>query len=153
MSEKKYPRIRVAAIILAGDTILMAIHEKEGSRYYVLPGGGVDYGESMQEAVVREVKEETNLDVRAGDMILVHDSIPPDLHRHIVNVYFLAEVIGGELRVGEHDKRLRDLEYLPVTELSKIEMYPAIGEEILLGIRNGFVDCPRYVGNLWVEEE
>jgi ADP-ribose pyrophosphatase YjhB (NUDIX family) len=107
----------------------------------------------MQEAIVREVKEETNLDVRAGDMVLVHDSIPPDFHRHIVNVYFMSEVVGGDLRVGQHDKRLRDLEYLPLTELPKVEMYPAIGEELLMGIRNGFADCPRYLGNLWVEEE
>jgi len=149
MKNKNRPRVRVAAIIRKDDRLLVAVHEKAGHRYYVLPGGGVEFGESLEEAVARELKEEAGLDVRVGELVLANDSIPPDGHRHIINLYFLAEVTGGVLRVGVGDKRLRHVEYVTLEELAGATLYPDVREELLKGIREGFAAGPRYLGNLW----
>src|SRR5689334_8740237 len=53
--------IRVCGAILRGDSILMVFHQHDGQSYWTLPGGGVESGESPQEAVVRECEEETGL--------------------------------------------------------------------------------------------
>lgn len=150
---KEHPRIRAAAIILQDDSVLLARHEKDDKSYWVLPGGGVDFGESVGEALKREIREEANLDIRLGEFVMLNDSIPPDHHRHILNLYFLAEIAGGKLRVGQNDKRLRGMEFVPVDDLPGISLYPDIRQALYNGIRNGFPATGLYLGNLWKDLE
>jgi ADP-ribose pyrophosphatase YjhB (NUDIX family) len=56
-------RTAVRAIVIEGDKILVMHRNKEGSQYFTLVGGRVNDGESLEAAIVREVKEETGLDV------------------------------------------------------------------------------------------
>ncbi|HOJ32008.1 MAG TPA: NUDIX hydrolase [Candidatus Hydrogenedentes bacterium] len=141
-------RIRVAPIILQDDNILLVRHVKQGKTYWLLPGGGVEYGESVAEALAREVKEETNLDIQVGDLVFVNDSIPPDRHRHVLNLYFLAFVVGGTLRIGD-DSNLAELRFMPLAELPHLEFYPDIRTELLKAIQMGFPNRACYLGNLW----
>lgn len=142
------PRIRAAAIIVQDDSILLVRHEKDGRRYWLLPGGGVDFGESLAEALIREVREETGLAITAGALVMLNDSIPPDRHRHVLNVYFTAEVTGGELKPGR-DGRLEDVSFVLLTELPALTFYPDVRESLLRGLREGFGNTPAYLGNLW----
>jgi 8-oxo-dGTP diphosphatase len=146
---KDRPRIRAAAIILKDDQILLARHEKDGQSYWVLPGGGVNFGETVAEALERELREEANLDIRLGELVMLNDSIPPDCHRHILNLYFLADITGGELRAGQNDKRLRGMEFVSVEDIPNISLYPDVRQLLYNGIRNGFPTTGLYLGNLW----
>jgi ADP-ribose pyrophosphatase YjhB (NUDIX family) len=146
---KERPRVRAAAIILKDDQILLARHEKDGRSYWVLPGGGVDFGETVAEALTREMREEANLEIRLGELIMLNDSIPPDRHRHILNLYFLAEITGGKLRVGQNDKRLRGMQFTDVDDIPNIPLYPDVRRQLYNGIRNGFATTGLYLGNLW----
>ena len=56
------PRIRVSALLLWRDRILLCRHEKPGKEYWLLPGGGVNSGESLVDALRRELSEEVGLD-------------------------------------------------------------------------------------------
>ncbi len=146
--EKKRPRVRVAAIIVRDGRMLLACHERDGRRYWLPPGGGVDFGETVGEALVRELREEANLDIRVGDLVLVNDSVPPDRHRHVLNLFFTAEVVGGELRVG-NDPRLVGMVWVALEQLPELTFYPDVRESILRGVREGFGAGAQYLGNLW----
>lgn len=61
---------------------------KQGSEYYTLVGGYVNEGESIEQALVREVKEETGLDVTAGRLVFTEKHLPPRNDQYI----FLCEV-------------------------------------------------------------
>jgi len=146
--ERRVPLIRVAPIVVRDGAILLVRHVKGGRTYWLLPGGGVEYGESVGDALVREVKEETNLDVALGDLVMVNDSIPPDGHRHVVNLYFMAEVVGGELAMGDDDN-LAELRFVPLDDLPGLEFYPDIRDELIPAIHAGFPKRAVYLGNLW----
>lgn len=142
------PRIRVAAIVLRGDALLLARHQKEEKTYWVLPGGGVEYGESLADALVREVKEETSLEVRVGRLVMANDSIPPDCHRHIVNLYFTAELVGGVLALGS-DTRLVEVRFMPLAEVPDLVFVPDTRDALLGAVEHAFAEAPGYLGNVW----
>jgi len=146
--KKKRARVRAAAIIRKNDDVLLVRHTKDGMTYWLLPGGGVKFGETVEEALRREVKEETGLEVSVKELVLAHDSIPPDIHRHIINLYFTADLKGGELVCGS-DPRLSEARFVPITELKELSFVPDVREQIA-----GILNCERgkiYLGNIWRE--
>ncbi|MCL4218681.1 MAG: NUDIX hydrolase [Candidatus Hydrogenedentes bacterium] len=138
----------MSAIVADEGKLLLVKHQKEGETYWLLPGGGVDFGESLEEALVREVKEETNLDIEVGAPVLVSDTLPPDLERHVVNIVFTAERTGGNLRTGE-DPRLADAVFVEAALLPGLILYPDMRQELMNGLRTGFPDRAQYLGKVW----
>ena len=78
-------RIRVAGVYTRGDEILLVNHVKDGRSYWLLPGGGLEFGESFAQGLERELTEECGIKTATGALILVAESLPPDRHRHVVN--------------------------------------------------------------------
>jgi ADP-ribose pyrophosphatase YjhB (NUDIX family) len=142
------PRIRVAAIIVHDESILLVRHVKNGQSYWLLPGGGLEYGESLEEALCRELREETNLEIRVGDLVIVNDSINPDGTRHVINLCFTAEIVSGELRCGI-DHRLEEVRFVPLREVPNLTFYPDVRDELIPAIEQGFPRRAAYLGNLW----
>jgi 8-oxo-dGTP diphosphatase len=68
---------------------------------WALPGGFVDVGETVEDACVREAKEETSLDVRIVKLMGVYSDPSRDPRGHTVSVVFICEVVGGELKGGD----------------------------------------------------
>ncbi|MDP8242735.1 MAG: NUDIX hydrolase [Candidatus Hinthialibacter antarcticus] len=143
------PRIRnrACAVIVQDGKVLLVQHQKNDQHYWLFPGGGVEFGETLQEAVAREMMEETNLDVEVGELIMVSESIPPDKHRHVINYYFLATVVGGEMKLGD-DKYLFDLQWHPMEKLPGMMIFPAVAPEIVQRLQDG-ADLPVSIGNKW----
>jgi ADP-ribose pyrophosphatase YjhB (NUDIX family) len=142
------PRIRVAAILARGHSVVLVRHQRDDDTYWLLPGGGVDHGEALDDALIREVQEETTLTIRPRRLVLVNDSIPPDRRRHILNLTFTADIVGGELRRGS-DARVAEARFVPVDDLANLVLYPDIREHLMRGLREGFGEGPAYLGNLW----
>lgn len=142
------PRIRVAAIIRAENRLLLVEHKKNENSYWLLPGGGVQYGETLHDALKRELMEEVSLEIESGRLVFANDSIEPNGKRHIVNLYFEATVIGGEIAVGG-DTRVVSAKFVPAEDLSKIELHPDIRSELEAGFRDGFPSGAPYLGARW----
>ncbi|HIJ66087.1 MAG TPA: NUDIX hydrolase [Candidatus Hydrogenedentes bacterium] len=145
------PRVRIAAIIVRRDALLLVRHVKEGKTYWLLPGGGVHFGETLCEALEREVREETGLEIRPGALVFANDSIPPQKERHVLNLYFTAAISGGELVLGE-DVRLAELRFVPIDELSSLAFRPDIRAALIPALREGFPGRAVYLGNLWRDD-
>ena len=132
------PNFRVSVIIVNDkEEILLVQHQKSGRYYWVLPGGRIEYGEDFATCAVRELKEETNLDIKFGSVVFLSEAIAPDRSRHIINIYATGEVLGGELKVGD-EPMLADVGYKPIMELSKITLYPPVADEIIQAYKEGF---------------
>ncbi|NLV67904.1 MAG: NUDIX hydrolase [Spirochaetes bacterium] len=143
----KNVRIRVCGILIDRDKLLLIAHKKDDEVYWLLPGGGVDYGESLKEALCREFIEELGISIEVDEISLVSDSIDPEGNRHVVNLCFACRFESGKYRLG-NDERLYDFRFFSEDELRGITIYPPINEELVLIMREG-CSRSRYIGRLW----
>jgi ADP-ribose pyrophosphatase YjhB (NUDIX family) len=143
-------RIRVGVLVWRDGEVLLVRHEKGGRSYWLVPGGGVDAGETMVAAGAREVLEETGYAVEIGRLLLVCEAIDSKPGgRHIVNTVYRGTVGAGTLAVGVDDKSLREARWHPLEALAALEMYPPIGAELLACCREDGAGDVRVLGNTW----
>ncbi len=143
-------RIRVGAVIISDKRVLLIEHVKDDKKYWLVPGGGVKFGENLSEALKRELNEELAIDIEINDLIFSSDSISKKDNRHIVNLYFECAHVSGELKLG-HDRRLNSYGYFSAEELSALTIIPPIKKELvsILNEKNSLLR--RYAGSRWDE--
>lgn len=101
-STPKNPYLTVDIIIEVDDSIVL-IERANGPEGYALPGGFVDYGETVESAAIREAKEETGLDVTLVRQFHVYSDPERDPRQHNVTVVFIAGAIGAP--TGQSDAK------------------------------------------------
>ena len=136
-------------VVIQDNKILLVKHRKGHRQYWVLPGGRLEYGETFQECGTRELKEETGLDVEVQNFLFLSEAIAPDRSRHIVNIYLKAKIVGGTMKLGS-EPVLAAVDFLPLSELTKITLFPPIAQAIVDSLPNGAATGIEYLGNLWV---
>ena len=121
----KEPRIRVSGILKKDDKILFVKHRKKGEEYYLLPGGGVDFGETFETALKREFLEEVNINISVDKLCIISEGVDPKGEKHIINLVFLVDYVSGEIVLPD-EERIVGIEYLEVTNLNNYMIYPNI---------------------------
>ena len=95
-------RIRAAAIIVDGDSILLVKeetnHPQDGRFWWIPPGGGVEGDESLEECARRETLEETGLSVDLGNIAYIRQFLEPGYHH--CEIFFLATSFSGSVVTG-----------------------------------------------------
>ena len=118
------PVIAVGAIIRHQDRLLLIRRDKEPARgYWTFPGGAVELGESLEDAVRREVLEETGLHVELGDVAAVIDRVDRDeagtVRYHYIIVDYHARPVGGVLQPGSD---VSDARWVNLEDLGRLEV-------------------------------
>jgi len=106
---RRSPLLTVDIIITREDGSIVLIRRRNPpfQGQWAIPGGFVEYGETVEEAAVREAKEETGLDVELIRMIGVYSDPNRDPRGHTVSVCFLAREVGGQLKADTDAKEAR----------------------------------------------
>jgi 8-oxo-dGTP diphosphatase len=147
------PRIRVSAVLRRRERILLCRHEKPGKEYWLLPGGGVESGESLIDALRRELREEVGIDddLPFEGPVAIVDSIAPQSsarQKHVVHIIFAADLGGRNLeRVTSADAAVRGHRLFDLDEIDDVVLHPPI-QRFLRRWRPG--DPVVYLGELWV---
>lgn len=142
------PRVRVGVVIVRDDRVLLVKHRREAQEYWLLPGGGVEWGEALAACAARECREEVGLEVEVGPLVAVCESLPPRARRHIVHLCFRAARVTGEVRLGGADARLVAAEWHPLAAWPRLRFVPPIAEALLAALRSD-APAPVYLGPRW----
>ena len=121
--EKIGIKTRVSAIIFINKKLVVTKHYVKGfGTYYLLPGGGIEKGESPDEALEREIKEEINLDVKERRLIFYRTGY--NNKDTYLTLIFLCKT-KGKLKIPRGEKHVRSIELIKnAKELKKLKFYP-----------------------------
>lgn len=97
---EEQPRISMAIIVDGGKVLMIRRRQREGKLSWAFPGGGIEAGETAEQAAVRETLEEVGLEVKAVQVIgaRIHPDTGADM------TYVACELVGGEARVADADE-------------------------------------------------
>lgn len=126
------------AIILDINRILLIHRFKKGREYYALPGGHIKTGELKEDTVIREVKEETNLDIEIDQLLWTLTDSNNSKH-----YFFLVKKFSGDLQLGGPE-RIRNSEenkyILEWHELKNMPNLPIVPEDLKQKLIERFVE-------------
>ena len=114
MSDKESPSVMVDAIVERNDKLLLVKRKKDpfkGSLSF--PGGKVDEGERVEDALKRELNEETNLDIEPIDILGVYSDPSRDPRGHRIYITFIATIKSGDAKAADDAE---SIEWLSINE-------------------------------------
>jgi len=129
---RRFPIPAVGAVIVEDGRVLLVRRGEEPSKgKWSVPGGRVEWGETLIEAVKREVREETGLEIEVGEVAGVFDVIDmvgEEIRFHYVIVDYFARRIGGMLAAASDADEAR---WVPISELPAYDLTPNLRERLL----------------------
>ena len=121
--EKLRIDVRTRAVIFNDENEILIEHGTTSETdFYNLPGGGVLFREKLEDCLVREIKEETGLDVKVDRLLWVRDFLD-QFPNHSVEVFFLATILGGEFK-PKHSTEPIEFCFVPIEDLKQLLFYP-----------------------------
>ena len=131
-SLRRRPHVRVCALVVRGDTTLLVRQSKGDATYWLLPGGALELGETMEEAVRREIREECSLDVTLLGPLGVVESISPDRgrSRHVVHFVYAASV-DGDAHALAGDRAILEVRWVTADEARSLVLHPPIADLVV----------------------
>ena len=140
--------VRVSAkglVIRGGRMAAVKLRDKDGE-FFIMPGGGMEGGELLPEAVEREIAEETGIRVKCGDMLFAIEGQKGE-NFHRIDLVFECEYIGETENSQLHgDTNQVGMEWLEIERLNLLPLYPS---KLRRPIMNFFAGRPQrtYLGN------
>lgn len=119
-------RVRVCGICIQDHKVLMLSHRGIGSTdtFWCPPGGGVQFGETTHQALIREFKEETGVEIEISRLLFVNEFMQPPLHA--LELFFEVKIIGGKIQMGIDPEMLssqqiiQDLRWMSIEDIKKL---------------------------------
>ena len=121
MAEYKIPSVTTDIFIFDDDFNFILIKRKNNpyKDCWALPGGFVEYGESVENAAIREAKEETNIDVELKELVNVYSKPNRDPRGHTITIAYIAK---GDINNRKADSDAKEIDVFSCEKLNEINI-------------------------------
>ena len=121
MAEYKIPSVTTDIFIFDDEFNFILIKRKNDpyKNCWALPGGFVEYGESVEKAAIREAKEETNIDVELKELVNVYSDPNRDPRGHTITIAYIAK---GDMNKGKADSDAKEIGVFSLEKLNEINI-------------------------------
>lgn len=139
-------RVRAAAVVLDDVNNLLVVRQND-KPFWVLPGGTLEFGETLETCVVRELQEELHLTITVEKLLYVSEFIPPTGGRHVVDTVFLAKLVSDKADlVMTTDENLNEVAWVALDSLTTLPLMPEdIARRLVADSQQGFANAGEYV--------
>jgi ADP-ribose pyrophosphatase YjhB (NUDIX family) len=137
-------QVRVTGVLIEDSKVLILRQATDTGRKFSLPGGRVEEGEPLGDALTREMREETGLLVEPGRLLYVCDHLPGN-GTHVLHLTFEVRRIGGTLGAvmpGKDTRPIHGVEFVSFSDLPS----RGFGEKFAALARDGFPGAGSYMG-------
>jgi 8-oxo-dGTP diphosphatase len=123
-------RIRVCGVCIQEEKILLINHIgiRENSDFWCPPGGGLQFGETIEECLKREFREETNTEISVGKFLTINEFINSPLHA--IELFYEVKIISGEPRKGfdpeMEEQIITDLQWFGLEEIQGLSVHRVV---------------------------
>lgn len=130
--------IRPATITIWEGKILLVRSQYNGEEFFLFPGGGLEFGETLKEGAIRETFEETGIKIKIKKLVHINEYIyREDWNKRSITAFFLAESKGkNEINVQTTDgEKIKEAVWMDIQKLEELDIRPKI---LVKGVKNYF---------------
>jgi len=136
--------IRTATVTIADGKVLLVNSKYDDGEYYLFPGGGLEFGETVEEGAIRETLEETGIKVKIVKLIHLNEFIyKSDWNKRSVTTFFLATPVSENDSILTDDGgKIKQISWINIADLKNLDVRPRILANILDSSQNKIEGIP-----------
>lgn len=138
--------IRPATIVIKEDKLLLVKSDYNGNIFYLLPGGGMEFGETVEEAAIRETLEETGEEIKIIKPVYINEYIDnKDKSKRVINLFFLSEIVKEDKSKLTNDGgKIKSIEWVDLDNLKNINLKPDFLKNLKKNLNEDFKNSISY---------
>ncbi|MFT4030910.1 MAG: NUDIX hydrolase [Siphonobacter sp.] len=139
-------KVRPAVLLLVNDHVLLTRYRYGDQDVFQLPGGNPDSNELLSATLIRELREELNIEIEVGPFLVLGEVHLPQLKQGVLHCVFEGTIIGGIPSINPAETTALEVVWKPLRELAELNLYPNVGAE-LFELASGLRSSP-YLGKI-----
>ncbi len=140
--------IRPATITIKENKVLLVKSQYKSKEFFLFPGGGLEFGETLEKGAIRETFEETGINVKIKRLIHINEYIyKNDWTKRSITIFFLAEPINDNCINPQTDDngKIKEALWVDIKKLDKIDLRPKIIAQALKNnLQEKYFSLPQY---------
>lgn len=140
--------VRPSLAIIREDKVLLLQYNYSGTEVYGLPGGNPEPGETLEQTLVRELKEELNLQIAVENLLLTGEVIFPEKNRATLHCVFSGRITDGVPKLNPAETSALHAAWVDAAIIDQLNLYPNVGRELKELLASGSTAHNPYMGRI-----
>jgi len=133
-TKETHMRVRPSAIVIENSHVLLLRYHYGGQDVFALPGGNPDTSETLPQTIVRELREELNIETEVGQMLMAGEVIAIPPKEDVLHCVFETKIVGGLPILNPNETTALEIVWKPISSLSALNLYPNVGHYIATSV-------------------